>query len=369
MTESPELRRVRLKASINEASALLPVDDRALLNADGLEEGYWLAHDEGTLGGGAKRAMISLVGRSDDTWSIRPVDLSTPSGGHPTRSRRVSGSQTTKKAPRRQKGWPVTDAEALATHDGWVFVVGSGFLGANNKLDRRRAFVARFSPAHLNVGPKAVAGDVEILDLDTALLAAVNDALAHSAIELIETVAPIAKATAKAADINAGDIGAGATPLNIEGAACVGSSFVLGLRWPVTASGQPILIEIEGGADLLAGDWSDATASELAALPMRVRTIDVVDASKKKALGVRGLTATGQALHAIVGPTDRDLAASKIKAGAFTHVTIDVATGATNPQQTFEGYRKVEALAARPGGGWVYGLDDEKAIVLLTSDA
>lgn len=343
VTPRAELRRLRLKSSLSEASALLAIDDAALLKTLSLDEGYWLAHDEGGLGSGAARSMVSIVGRVDDDWTVTPVKLTDSAG----------------KGPR-----PITDAEALAAHGDWVFVVGSGFLGANNKLDRRRAFITRFSPAELRIKPKGLTGHAEVLNLGTDLLTAVNDALATSSTELMATSAPVSKATTKASGGSPES-----TPINIEGAACIGSCLFLGLRWPVTTAGGPLIVEVDRGAELIAGPWTDATAGELAALPMSVHDVDAAGASKKKALGIRALSTFDGNLHAITGPTDRDIAATKMKAGGYTHVRIDPASDGVVPLETFEGYRKVEALAARPDGGWIYGLDDEKAIILLISES
>lgn len=340
MTGNSELRRIRLKAPINEASALLGINDAETLRALGFDEGYWLAHDEGGLGGGAARSMMSAVGRDGEEWSIRSMKLAGADGNEPR---------------------SVTDAEALAVHGRFVFAIGSGFLGADNKLDLRRAFVTRFSPHELEITPKRVAGRAEVLDLGTALLTAINETIVEAAIELIEAGGRGKKAASKAAGV-----GPTATPINIEGAACLGSSLLLGLRWPVTASGHPLVVEIEGGADVLSSAWGTDTQTDLADCTQRLHVLRTADASPKKPMGIRGLSVdqAGQ-LHAITGPTDRDLATTKLKAGAYTHLAIDLDQTTTHVLETFEGYRKVEALAARPMGGWLYGLDDEKAIVLL----
>jgi len=79
----------------------------------------------------------------------------------------------------------------------------------------------------------------------------------------------------------------------------------------------------------------------------------------------------GDDLHVLTGQTERSLAARKIKAGASRHVKIDVRqdslTWSAVEVQRFEGFRKVEALAPREDGRWLYALDDEDAIVILTS--
>lgn len=340
MSTNSELRRIRLKAPINEASGLLPISDPAVLKSLGLDEGYWLAHDEGGIDANAARSMVSIVGRTDEEWLRRQVQLT----------------------PADASARPVTDAEALASHGDWVFVVGSGFVGANNKIDRRRSFISRFSPAALDTEAKDLIVEVETLDLGSTLLTAINRAFVSSAVELVEASSSAQKGVAKA-------IGKGVTLINIEGAACSGSSLLLGLRWPVATEGRPIVTEIVGGADLLTAPWTENTPTELAACEIHTHEVAVADASTKKPLGIRALSVDHVGgLHAISGPTDRDMAAAKLKAGAYNHISVDLETGTTALIETFEGYRKVEALAQRVGDGWIYGLDDEKAIVLLISD-
>lgn len=335
-----ELRRIRLKAPINEASELLPINEPTVLTSLELDEGYWLAHDEGGVSTNASQSMVSIVGRTGDEWLVRPVKL-------------TSADDLAR---------PVTDAEALASHGGWVFVVGSGFVGANNKIDQRRSFISRFSPSRLDIKAKELVGEAETLDLGTTLLAAINNALARASVELIEPSSSVQKAATKA-------VGKGARLINIEGAACSGSSLLLGLRWPTSVAGRPVMIEIVDGAHVLTSPWNADTPAELAAAEMHIHEVAVADASAKKPLGVRALFIDHVGgLHAISGPTDRDMAAAKLKAGAYSHVSIDLEAGTTQLIETFEGYRKVEALSERPVGGWLYGLDDEKAIVLLLSD-
>ncbi len=342
-----ELRRVRLKSSINEASALLSFEagrggNRDLLAGIGLEEGYWLAHDEGGLGS-AGRSMLSIVGQAADSWSTQPVELQ-PTGGN---------------GPR-----PITDAEALATYKDWVFVVGSGFLGPDGKLDSRRAFVTRFAPTDLSQGPDGLAGPAEILDLGSRLVTAVNEAFSDAPIELMAPKPSVQRAANKATGL-----GPSATPINIEGAACSGSSLLLGLRWPTTIEGNPLVVEVDNGAEILASAWNADTADDLAARAMHVHPVALDQASPKKPLGIRALSVdSNDQLHAVTGPTDRDIAAKKLKTGSYEHVEVDLQTGSTSGIETFEGYRKVEALAQRPNGSWLYGLDDEKAIVLLVGD-
>ena len=269
---------------------------------------------------------MSLVSVKDETWTVRAIDLTVLSVA------KAEGGQSTER----------TDAEALARIGDTVFVFGSNFTDKSGTFDERRAFVARFAET------SAVAGSasVEILELGTTLVDLVSTALASTGLLVADDDRAV---------------------INLEGAAFVGSDLWLGLRWPVSEHGQPLLVGLPGAGDVLADPlWSSEALRALDA--SAVVAVDV-GASAKRPAGVRGMTVCEGTLHLVTGQTERGLAAKKVKAGRALHVQVDGSLDGPHAGsievQTFEGYRKVEGLAPMAHGRWLYSLDDEDAIVLL----
>ncbi|MDJ0770740.1 MAG: hypothetical protein QNJ12_18245 [Ilumatobacter sp.] len=335
-----ELRRVRLRGRVNEGSALLPVSSPPLLARLGAASAWWLAHDEAGLGG-----MVSIVRpggeRGDEGFELLPVEL---------------------------RGGPasVTDAEALAAADGRVFVFGSAFFGPKGTLDRRRSFVARFGEDDVasDPGSAGFGAPADVLDLGTTLVRLVDGAVETGDHALLEAHGRVRKRMVRSRKAGA-DVEADMAPVNLEGAAFIGDDLVVGLRWPVDELGRPLLLVIDGARELMtSAAWS---ADELARRPARLQPVDV-DASPKRPSGCRGLTARAGALHAITGPTERDLAGRKLRAAPYRHVRFALDAGGTEVVRTLEGRRRVEGLAAYGDAGWIYVLDDEDATVLLVDD-
>src|SRR4051812_4759770 len=106
---------VELTVAGNEASDLLRVENQALLAELGAESAYWTVLDEGPI-----EECLALLVQSASGWSAQQVP-----------------AQAGEQARRTQ------DAEALAYHDGWVYVLGSHFGAKKGPLQPKRAFVAR----------------------------------------------------------------------------------------------------------------------------------------------------------------------------------------------------------------------------------
>lgn len=115
-------------------------------------------------------------------------------------------------------------------------------------------------------------------------------------------------------------------------------------------------------------EWS---AEKFAKLGVSVHVVNS-GGTRKRPDGIRAVASRGGAVHVTVGQTERDLVAGKAKPAAARHLVLDGGfetrdIGATEVER-FEGFRKVEALAPRSDGRWLYALDDEDAIVLLISN-
>ncbi len=314
------LERIRLTADASEASGLLPVVSPRILAELGSDEAWWVCHDEGDLGSMVSLLVGPRVAGDASSWSALRVRLEAD-------------------GPRR------TDAEALARFEETVFVIGSSFVGKSGVLDERRAFIARFSEREVSVGDGSVGA--EVLHLESTLLDRTMGAFAG--IELMP------------ADDDHPSI-------NVEGAVVLDDDLVLGLRWPVTSDGRPLLVRFLGAAAVLTDtDWS---AEKFGALEVVSHVVES-GGTRKRPDGIRAIARVGDAIHVTVGQTERDLIAGKAKAAAARHLVLDGGFGTRDIGATeverFEGFRKVEALAPRSDDRWLYALDDEDAIVLVVS--
>ncbi len=375
-------RRFRLKTHINEASSLLAVHSPDVLSQLDTSQAWWIAHDEAGLD-----SLVSVLYSergtgelADESWQVTTLQLGNIDDN------------------------PIlTDAEALAHTEGYVFVFGSSFIGPNGKQDDRRSFVARFSEHDVVFsrslkGSNFAKGDskkrsrkndksksatrltapVSVLDLHSHLTRSINTAITAQGVQLLKSHARVAKQMKKSIKAGA-DLQPDMQPVNIEGASFVGDDLILGLRWPVTGDGQPLVVRLtDARLVLLSATWSakDLAECRIAAYPVNA------GGSPKRPVGVRGMTVdpeeSGETIHLIVGPTDRDLAANRVQAAPYQHLRAHLTNNKTGllqteQLQTFEGFRKVEAIAPlspadtepNPDPAWIYALDDEDAIVLL----
>ncbi|MFG1655209.1 hypothetical protein ACGFIY_01610 [Micromonospora chersina] len=222
------LRLVEFVVAGNEASDLLPVRSPALLRAHGARRGFWTVLDEGPV----ERCLALLLERADGEWVAHHVAADAgPENGR------------------------TEDGEALAHHDGWVYVFGSHFGSKAGPLRPRRAFVARFREDDAARGTLPL----HVVRNRFRLHRAVNDALAAAPLTplppgervrqrfIVETLARgAARAKSWVSRLAEDDL-----PLNVEAAAFTPAGTVLlGLRFPVTAEGEPILVEVAGVADM-----------------------------------------------------------------------------------------------------------------------
>ncbi|MFI6821702.1 hypothetical protein ACIBJE_12220 [Micromonospora sp. NPDC050187] len=215
----------------NEASDLLPVRSAALLRRYGARRGFWTVLDEGPV----EECLALLLEREDGEWTAEHV-------------RADAGVEN-----RRTEG-----GEALAHHDGWVYVFGSHFGSKGGPLRPRRAFVARFREDDAAAdGPVPV----RVVRNSFRLHRVLNDALAVADLATLPPgeqvrnrfiVETLARGTSRekrwVSRLAEGDL-----PLNVEGAAFTPTgSVLLGLRFPVTSDGEPILVEVTGVAEMFA---------------------------------------------------------------------------------------------------------------------
>lgn len=209
------VREIELRAAGNEASDLLRVHDPALLDELKARAAFWTVLDEGPV----EDCLALLVQGHDGAWEAKHVRAD--AGDHAGRTE---------------------DAEALAYHDGFVYVLGSHFGKKKGPLKARRAFIARFRES---VKPR-----LEISRNPFALHRKINDAIARIAGSPAEEVHAKFIAATRQRAIKRGrpwadQLVPGDHPVNIEGAAFTRSgTLLLGLRWPVSADGEPLIVEI-----------------------------------------------------------------------------------------------------------------------------
>jgi hypothetical protein len=237
VTGTAGLTRVDLELAPNEASDLLPLDDAALVGAHGWDAAYLTVLDEGPV-----ERCVALLGHSagdavDRGWTSRRLAFSP-----------VSGSGST------------ADAESLAVHDGRVHVVGSHFGPKGGPVLADRQFVARFAVADVGAAVDGARPGLEIAHTAFGVHRAVNDALAR-AVELLRLTPQARVAFIEAARRRAAErrepwrhqLHPGDCPINVEGAAFGPEErLVLGLRFPPTADGRALLVEVDDPGALFA---------------------------------------------------------------------------------------------------------------------
>jgi hypothetical protein len=331
----------------SEASGLLAIRNRAVLEAQGWDDGYWTCSDEDPV----ERALGAL-GRNAATgeWEFC----------------RVAGARgTTKKK--------TEDSEGMARRGDWVYLFGSHYGAKTGRLRPRRSFVARFNEARIEGKLDDAKIDVEIARGAFKLHRLLNDAFKESGLAMIEHGAEeatecIRKTRRHGEDRKkswAGRIHDDDWPINIEGVAFRSSGALLvGLRYPVTRDGHPILVELDD-VDKLFRDPPDLPSI------LHLWVLENVG-SAREPRGVRGLEEEGDAFHVITGSLDSTPEESVLlhdhPEGAraeshhhrFTLPAVSLWTGIKAELiEKLEGEQKIEGIAADTEGDFSYVVDDD----------
>ena len=346
---SSAVHTIDLDLHPNEASDLLPVENERILGAHGWDRAFWTVLDEG-----AVENCVALVGHSggdaeEGAWSVARPRF------------RVKGAQDA-----------TEDAEACARRDGWVYLVGSHYGGKSGPLEGKRAFLARFREG--DVEGEASKVKMEVAMNKFRLHRAVNDSLAAFGPALLGA-GP--KARKRFLAKKPGGVGKRArgrvletdVPINVEGAVFNDEgALLLGLRYPVTAEGNPIIAELMGVERL----FEDRRAAPVA------RRFWVVDniGSREEPVGFRALHRRGRELHAIVGNLDAVGKDSTLledhpegSRAMCTHVRIKLSRakdGGPVPAETVQTFdlSNVEGLAAGSAGRFYYVTDEDDRVHL-----
>ena len=281
-TKSPALETLDLDLHPNEASDLLPVEAKPILDGHRWDLAFWTVLDEGYI-----ENCMAVIGhrrgsdRSGESWEIV----------RPTFHVEANAGKT-------------EDAEACARHDGWVYVLGSQYGAKSGPIERKRAFVARFREEAFGQDLKSADAEMEVVPNGFRLHRAVNDALRAFGPPLLEPGPKTAKRFISRARKKAGKkvrhrINDGDVPINVEGAAFTDDgSLLLGLRHPATADGHPIIAEVAG----LERVFDDKRAAPVA---RRFWVLDNVG-TKRKPAGIRAMHRRGGDLHVITGSLESE---------------------------------------------------------------
>jgi hypothetical protein len=339
----------------NEASGLLRVRDPDVLAGAGWDRGFWAVLDEVDVA-----ECVVAVGHAADApgdrgWQARKVRLD-----------------------RHGDDGPADDAEALAFHDGWVYLFGSHHGGKQGPIRRREQWVARFAERDVELGAEGGAeAPVRVVDTGFALHRTVNDALRAGPVEMIEqrdasrrafidvTVAEL-EGTAAEGRVRHGD-----WTINIEGAEVTGDGLLLlGLRFPVAADGRPLVVALDGWAGMFDGSgWPDIVA---------VWALEAVGREGSMA-GVRDLCVFDDDLHVVTGNLDSAGKGSVIlddypegERTVNTHFRAPLAAvrsgdGTCSAVREFPDHPRIEGVAADEHGRFFYVSDQDEAVHLRST--
>jgi hypothetical protein len=264
------------------------------------------------------------------------------------------------------------DAEALAFRDGLVYVIGSHFGKKEGPLQPRRQFIARFPQEELEEGVHGARPPLEVARTRFRLHRAINDALLAAGLPLF-ALGDGARAAFIDATIERGERGEkrwaglvrpGDLPVNIEGAAFrPGGSLLLGLRFPVTADGHPLLVELPD-VDLLFAE------EEVVPRCGPVWCLHDVGSPEEPA-GVRALHGSGEDVYQLIAGSldaegkDSVLLEDHPEGGtarsAHWRFTLG---GPARRLHDFGELGRVEGVADGPGGHALYVVDEEARVDL-----
>ena len=349
---------VDLHLDPNEASDLCPVFDEELLERHGWDRAFVTVLDEATVDDALALIVHARDAAEDDGWDAIRVRGTAPDGDR------------------------TDDAEACAAFGDHIYVVGSQFGKKSGPLDPRRSWIARIDERQLERAIDGKKAKIELARLRFGLHRAINDALAAASIELLEMGPGVREAYIdRTIQLGAtegkrwsGRVISSDHPINVEGCEFRPSGrLLLGLRYPVTADGNPILVEL---------DDPEAVFEDPDQIPRcsHVWVLDGAGAPEAPA-GIRALHGEGaDRYHAVVGDLD---AAGKGAVILEDHPEAARATSrhlrfelpmlaAGGPVQNellhdFGDVRRVEGLAVDDAGRSFYVIDQDGSVNLRTA--
>lgn len=347
---------VDLHLAPNEASDLCPVFGPQILERHGWD-----------------RAFVTVL---DEAHAARAIAIISHARG----AAEHTGWSATRTTAKPSTKFKTEDAEACARLNGAVYILGSQFGKKEGPLQAKRSFIGRVSEEELHAALHGESARMDLVPLKFALHRAVNDALAEAQVELLP-LGPTTRAAyidgtmfrgARKGKSWSGRVVSSDQPINVEGAEFrANGRMLLGLRYPVTAAGQPILVELEDPDALFDG----------ASIPRCSNVWVLQTGSVEAPVGVRALGGDRRpdAFHAIVGNLDSAGKGAAVledhEEGAValsSHVRFDlpaVAAGGDVAVETvheFDDVRRVEGVAIAPDGGMHYVIDRDGRVDLRT---
>jgi len=346
-----------LRLEPNEASDLTPV-----FGATVLAERHWDLAFATVLDEAPVEKAIAVLGHE----AAAPV-------GQGWQALRIAA-----KASRRRGA--TRDAEACATRDGWLYILGSQFGSKDGPLEPARSFMARVREDDLaeamTGGTKAA---LDVMWLQFSLHRAVNDAFAAANIDLLD-LGPRTRDAYIDATIRrgaserkawSGAVRSGDHPINIEAVSFRGDGrMLLGLRYPVTAGGQPLLVELNDPEALFADPDAEPDCST-------AWYLDNVG-NPREPVGLRALHTDGpDHFHGVIGNLDSGgttILADYPEGGRAdsTHVRFSLPLAAAGGGvrceivRRFEDIKRVEGVVSDDGGNSHYVIDRDGHVALRT---
>lgn len=273
------MKTIDLAHPHNEISGILGVQNPELLEAFGFRMGFWIISDERDA-----TEAVALLGRPEGgEWRVIPFS--------PTLAPGSSGKAT-------------EDAESIARAGAWVYVFGSQYGKKKGPVAPKRHFVTRFNESLLRREGDAIQGELLSVRRPFLLHRLLNDAVREAGVELLG--APGLEATHITPAVERGEkkakrwrslVRPDDAPINLEGATFLpGGHLLLGLRFPVTTGGHPLLIELEGIDRFFHADLA----------PPRVIAVRILEnvGSRREPAGIRELDCDGDTLHVVTGNLD-----------------------------------------------------------------
>jgi hypothetical protein len=268
------------------------------------------------------------------------------------------------------------DAEACAHRDGFIYLLGSQFGSKAGPLDAGRSWIGRVPEQALGRGEPA---PFELARLRFGLHRAVNDALTRSGVDLIERgpeateryiVATIARGAA-AGKSWAGRVGPIDHPINVEAAEFrAGGALALGLRYPVSAGGHPLLVQV---------DDVEALFADPDAVPGCTSVWELENVGdRERPMGFRALHTDGHdRFDAVVGDLDAAGKGATIledhpeggrAPSLHVRFVLPSEPGPVTAEQLhdFGGLKRVEGIALASDGHAHYVIDTEGHVALRT---
>ena len=342
---------IDLELESNEASDLAPCTSKEVLKANDWDLAYFIFLDEGHLD-----EAVGLLGHQKgkkltDGWEHRPIQID-------------CGDDTGK----------TDDSEASASHAGYTYVIASHYGKKAGPLQITRQWMARFRQDDVVSAGENGGVQMHVMRDKFKLHRVINDALAASDIELIRPSKTMQKAFIDRAR-KIGDkkgkkwvkqLKKGDYAFNIEGAAFrPNGNLLVGLRFPVTATGAPVCVELAG-----VPEWFEGRKFPTAAAVWQLEGPGSAD----EPVGFRAMTYRGRnQFDCILGNLDAvdksSLLIDCYPEGAGAHSqhwrftlndrSKDKVAKAKHMHTLGEGEQRIEGIAAGPNGRTLYVSDED----------